>query len=100
MHLLSSLSKIKYIDCYYNNFCGFLHKNGINLFGFIMLVVPDAIEFIIFLALCSIKFYRKPFRCSDRFHDFFFSGSAASKLHFSMFAEPDWFIHRGIIHGT
>ena len=97
MHV-GSLLKIINIDRYYHNFRLFFGKNRVNLFSFIMLVVPGAAKSKVLAALGPVELRGNPPGCFNTLDNFFLSNASMQKTSFSMLAEPDRFIRKRVIH--
>jgi len=97
MHV-SSLLKIINIDRYYHNFRLFFGKNRVNLFSFIMLVVPGAAKSKVLAALGPVELSGNPLGCFNTLDNFFGGSSAIQKTSFSVLTEPNRFIRKRVIH--
>ncbi len=97
MHF-GSLLKIIDIDRYYHNFRLFFGKNWVNLFSFIMLVVPCAAKSKVLAALGPVELSGNPLGCFNTIDNFFGGSSAIQKTSFSVLAEPDRFVRKRVIH--
>lgn len=97
MHF-GSLLKIIDIDRYYHNFRLFFGKNWVNLFSFIMLVVPGAAKTKVLAALGPVELSGNPLGSFNTIDNFFGGNATIQKTSFSMLAEPDRFIRKRVIH--